>query len=130
MEHLHPEDAFDQLREIHRVLAPGGVYVCVTPNRVSGPHDISRHFDDIATGLHLREYSTRELTTLFRRAGFSRLRVRPAGMGGKGPNACLPPALPIAFERAIEAIPATIRKKATANDYLQGLLGIWMVATK
>jgi hypothetical protein len=51
-------------------------------------------------------------------------------MGGKGPNFCLPPALPIAFERAIEAIPATMRKKATANDYLQGLLGIWMVATK
>jgi cyclopropane fatty-acyl-phospholipid synthase-like methyltransferase len=29
MEHLHPDDAFDQLREIHRALAPGGVYVCV-----------------------------------------------------------------------------------------------------
>jgi SAM-dependent methyltransferase len=130
MEHLHPDDALDQLREIHEALAPGGVYVCVTPNRVSGPHDISRIFDNVATGFHLKEYSTGQLTALFRDAGFSRLRVRPAGMGGRGPNVCLPPMLPILFERAIEAIPIAVRKKATANEYLSGLLGIWMIATK
>jgi hypothetical protein len=31
MEHLHPEDAFEQLRNIIRALAPGGRYVCITP---------------------------------------------------------------------------------------------------
>jgi hypothetical protein len=59
MEHLHPEDALEQLQKIRRTLARGGVYVCITPNRVNGPHDVSGLFDDEARGLHLREYSTR-----------------------------------------------------------------------
>ncbi len=72
MEHLHPDDAADQLREIQRVLKPGGAYVCVTPNPINGPHDLSAYFDDlvcpiknrnyVATGLHLKEYTSRELT--------------------------------------------------------------------
>jgi hypothetical protein len=32
-------------------------YCCVTPNRISGPHDISVYFDSAARGLHLKEYS-------------------------------------------------------------------------
>jgi SAM-dependent methyltransferase len=28
MEHIHPDDALEQLGNIHRVLAPGGLYVC------------------------------------------------------------------------------------------------------
>ena len=58
MEHLHPDDALEQLRSIYQVLAPGGVYVCITPNRLNGPHDISGYFADVATGLHLKEYTT------------------------------------------------------------------------
>ncbi|HEY9660429.1 MAG TPA: class I SAM-dependent methyltransferase, partial [Allocoleopsis sp.] len=49
MEHLHPEDAVEQLQNIYRALAPGGIYICITPNRLSGPHDISHHFDEIST---------------------------------------------------------------------------------
>jgi SAM-dependent methyltransferase len=75
MEHLHPDDAAEQLTNIHDALAPGGVYLCVTPNRLSGPHDISRCFDDLATGLHLKEYTNRELATLMRAAGFTRVRT-------------------------------------------------------
>src|SRR5262249_18317316 len=45
MEHLHPNDAVDQLREIQRVLKSGGRYMCITPNRVTGPHDISVYFN-------------------------------------------------------------------------------------
>jgi SAM-dependent methyltransferase len=45
MEHLHPEDANDQLQDIFRVLRPGGSYICVTPSRVNGPHDCSGYFD-------------------------------------------------------------------------------------
>jgi SAM-dependent methyltransferase len=40
MEHLHVEDAEAQLQEIHRVLRPGGHYVCTTPSVITGPHDI------------------------------------------------------------------------------------------
>ncbi|MDP9179471.1 MAG: class I SAM-dependent methyltransferase, partial [Gemmatimonadota bacterium] len=41
LEHLHPDDAVEQLRSVRSVLKPGGTYLCVTPNRLSGPHDIS-----------------------------------------------------------------------------------------
>src|SRR5688572_21898007 len=37
MEHVHPDDALEQLTNIYRALAPGGVYICITPNRLSGP---------------------------------------------------------------------------------------------
>lgn len=70
LEHLHPDDARDHLREVFAALAPGGRYVCITPNRLSGPWDISRNFDETATGLHLREYTLSELADAFRDAGF------------------------------------------------------------
>ncbi|MEL7038719.1 MAG: class I SAM-dependent methyltransferase [Cyanobacteria bacterium J06592_8] len=71
MEHLHPEDALDQLQNICKALAPGGIYICITPNRLSGPHDISQYFDEVATGVHLKEYTVTELDKLFIQAGFS-----------------------------------------------------------
>ncbi|MCP4898677.1 MAG: class I SAM-dependent methyltransferase [bacterium] len=73
IEHLHPEDAEEHAKEIYRLLAENGSYVCVTPNRLLGPHDISKHFDESATGLHLCEYGYRELTRLLRNAGFRRV---------------------------------------------------------
>jgi SAM-dependent methyltransferase len=72
MEHLHPEDAYQQLAEIRRILKPGGTYVCVTPSRLTGPHDISRYFDVVATGFHIQEYDYGSLKHAFFRAGFAR----------------------------------------------------------
>lgn len=69
MEHLHPDDAPEQLHNIYRALAPGGVYICLTPNGFTGPHDVSKYFDDVATGFHLKEYTTTELHDLFRAVG-------------------------------------------------------------
>ena len=73
MEHLHPDDAMEQLQSIHSALKDGGAYVCVTPNRLCGPHDISKYFDEVATGFHIKEYSVTELYTLFRQAKFSKI---------------------------------------------------------
>lgn len=75
MEHLHPEDAQDQLRNILSALAPRGVYVCITPNRLMGPHDISKFFSHQAGGLHLKEYTATELMALFKAIGFRRTDV-------------------------------------------------------
>lgn len=75
IEHLHPEDADDHLRSVHKSLAPAGKYICVTPNRLYGPHDVSQHFDENATGLHLKEYTVTELAALFRKTGFGKVRI-------------------------------------------------------
>jgi SAM-dependent methyltransferase len=71
MEHLHPDDALTQLRGVYEALAPNGKYICVTPNRLTGPHDVSRGFDKVATGFHLKEYTIAELRQLFKDVGFS-----------------------------------------------------------
>jgi CelD/BcsL family acetyltransferase involved in cellulose biosynthesis/2-polyprenyl-3-methyl-5-hydroxy-6-metoxy-1,4-benzoquinol methylase len=97
MEHLHPEDAAEQLANLHRALAPGGAYLCITPNRLSGPHDISRRFDAVATGLHLKEYTSRELAILMRRAGFTTVRTFLT-VGGRTVTA------PVAAAEAIERL--------------------------
>jgi ubiquinone/menaquinone biosynthesis C-methylase UbiE len=119
MEHLHPDDALDQLREIHRVLKIGGVYACVTPNRVNGPHDCSAYFPDlpcpmsgrnyIAAGLHFKEYTSREMIDIFKQAGFRS--VRPF-IGARGRYLRVPRQLPALVETAVQALPADWRKRS------------------
>jgi SAM-dependent methyltransferase len=76
IEHLHPDDAAAQLREIRRLLGGRGrgEFVCVVPNRTTGPYDISQHFDDVATGFHLNEVTTGQLVRVLREAGFGHIR--------------------------------------------------------
>lgn len=81
MEHLHPDDAKAQLRNIFRALKKNGIYLIITPNRLSGPHDISRYFSDTAQGFHLHEYTYRELTTLLRQIGFASFATYWGGRG-------------------------------------------------
>jgi SAM-dependent methyltransferase len=81
MEHLHPDDALEQLTSIHKTLTSQGIYICVTPNRLSGPHDISKRFDVVATGFHLKEYTNTELSNLFKQVGFSKVRAYAGVIG-------------------------------------------------
>jgi len=73
VEHLHPDDAIKHFREVNRVLRSGGRYVFNTPNRITGPWDVSRYFDKVATGFHLKEWTYGELAHVLRAAGFDRL---------------------------------------------------------
>jgi len=75
VEHLQPDDMLEQTVAVARMLKAGGIYVCVTPNRLSGPHDVSRDFDDIPRGLHLKEYTATEVAQTLRKAGFGDVRV-------------------------------------------------------
>ena len=77
MEHIHPDDALEQLRNLFAVIAPGGSYVCVTPNRLNGPHDVSKFYDPVARGFHLKEYTIAELEQLFRGVGFRAVQAYP-----------------------------------------------------
>ena len=127
MEHLHPEDAVDQLREIARSLAPGGVYVFITPNRLYGPRDVSAHFDEVATGLHLREYSARELRALLLEAGFSRVLLHA---GARGVFVRIPFALVAAIEALLERLAPRLRRRLADTPPARALLGLRVAALK
>lgn len=126
MEHLHPADAREQLEHIVAALRPSGRYVCVTPHRYTGPHDISQFFDDEATGFHLHEYTTGELTRLLRAAGFSRVQ---SFFTLRGRTYTIPSALPRALELLLAPLPRRVRR-AVGRTPLQKLLGVAVVATR
>jgi SAM-dependent methyltransferase len=71
LEHLHPEDVNLHFEMVRRVLKPGGVYVIRTPHALTGPHDISKYFSEVAEGFHLKEWTYVELIPELRAAGFS-----------------------------------------------------------
>lgn len=106
VEHLHPDDILPHLEEVRRVLSPGGVYVCVTPNRLHGPHDVSRGFDTYATGMHLREYTASELSELFRRACFSQVKVH---LAVKRTQWILPRRVVLLIESLLQCLPPAWR---------------------
>ena len=124
MEHLHPEDALEQLTNIYTAMAPNGQYICITPNRLSGPWDISRHFDEAATGFHLHEYTLTELATTFRKIGFRQVRVF-VSYGGHHLSSQLPIAPFRWLERGLERMPSRLCRKLA-----QGLVAVKVIAIK
>lgn len=127
MEHLHPDDAAAQLREIARVLVPGGVYYCSTPSRASGPHDISRYFDYEARGFHLKEYDYGQLRALFRSAGFRKVDVL---LGPAAGARRVPYLAARGFEAAVLSLPKRLRARLTCNRYVAHLLGIQILGVR
>ena len=127
MEHLHPDDALLQLTNVVRAVRPGGVYICITPNRVSGPHDVSRGFDKVATGFHLREYTGREIRKMFLSAGFTHIDFYA---GGRGHYIRIPAALGLPAETAFERLPMVVRRTKISALVAHVLLGLNIVATR
>jgi len=125
MEHLHPDDAAAQLANIRRALKPGGVYVCVTPNRLYGPTDVSSHYDDVATGFHLREYSLRDLREVFTAAGFGSFQVY---VGARGRYTPCPSAPLEAIESALERLPHGTRRRIAGMKPMRAILGVRIAA--
>ena len=127
MEHLHPDDALDQLANIYRALAPDGVYICLTPNRLTGPHDISRYFDTVATGFHLKEYTCTELIAMLRSVGF---RTVDQCFRKGSTYVRVPGALARCVEWMIERLPPRLQKRASTTRLVRGLLEIRLIARK
>jgi SAM-dependent methyltransferase len=74
IEHLHPDDILDHCKGALSILRNGGRYVFCTPHRASGPSDVSIVFGcDEPRGMHLKEYTYRELIDVLSRAGFQRM---------------------------------------------------------
>jgi len=127
IEHIHPDDAIDQLQEIYRVLQPGGIYYCITGNRLYGPNDISRDFDREPTGLHLKEYSIMDLLKLFRGTGFRRVRIERMFKGRRIPSPVLPSRI---LEGVLECLPWKLRKPLARSYLMMRLLGVSVIGVK
>lgn len=127
MEHLHLDDAFEQLENIYRSLARGGVYVCLTPNRLSGPHDISKFFGHTAVGFHLHEYTVAELCELFSKVGFSKIHVYA---GGRGIYIRLPICAFLSLESVLRSFSFKIRSFLIRAFLLNIFLGIRIIGIK
>ncbi|TIX86127.1 class I SAM-dependent methyltransferase [Mesorhizobium sp.] len=126
MEHLHPDDAVRQLSEVYRVLAPGGAYYCITPSAVTGPHDISVYFDNVACGFHLKEYSYGELSRAFTGVG---LRKQAVLFGHGAVNVLVPAKIGIMLEMVMQGVWRR-RSRPTTNSVLRHLMGIRLLGYK
>lgn len=128
MEHLHPDDVQVQLLNVYRSLAHRGQYVCITPNRLIGPHDVSRGFDREATGMHLREYTNLDLLRMFKGVGFRAVRIYTSV---RGRIFRVPTALVMLVERAVLGMPAAWGSALSRSVLVSGLLrNCRVVATK
>jgi ubiquinone/menaquinone biosynthesis C-methylase UbiE len=73
IEHLHPDDVEPHFARVHGVLKENGIYAFDTPSKLNGPHDISKYFDKVATGFHLKEWTYRELVNSLTKVGFKKI---------------------------------------------------------
>jgi SAM-dependent methyltransferase len=128
MEHLHPDDAAQQLSSIFKTLAPGGCYICITPNRLYGPHDISQYFDPVARGLHLKEYTVSDVVSAFKAVGFSRIETFTTT--DRRSLMRVPVPVVRAAETFLEAMPPRVCRGLACSDGFKWLLRSRVVGTK
>ena len=119
LEHLHPEDAIDHIRSVRAALKPGALYICVSPNRLSGPHDISRYFDSVATGFHLKEYTAGELIDLFTREGYRDVSVL---VSARGRRILVNPRGIRLLEFFLASAPRSIRRSRFFEQFLETII--------
>ena len=87
LEHLHPDDALTQTRNVFEALRPGGVYVCLTPNRLTGPHDISMFLRPGPARLSPARVHDHRASRAVRRGGIQQgVRHRSTGRAGPRPS--------------------------------------------
>lgn len=128
VEHVHPDDVIGQFRQIRGILKRRGTFICLTPHRFSGPHDISRFFSPVAAGFHLYEYTSEELSGLLKRAGFSRVRQL---VGAKGRYFTLPNTPFKLLERIVDGLPSAGRRRvANMQGFRMALDRLMLIAEK
>jgi ubiquinone/menaquinone biosynthesis C-methylase UbiE len=127
MEHLHPDDAIEQLTSVFNVLKKGGTYTCITPNKLIGPADISRFYTKNLVGFHLKEYSTTDLSRLFRKIGFSKVY---AHIYVKGQYIFIPLFVLQGIEFLLSLFSIKIRKRVTQLSIINRLFNAFITAKK
>ena len=138
IEHIHPDDLESHLRSAHSILKKGGRYIFNTPNKYTGPQDVSRVFKrNEPEGMHLKEYTCRELVEAAGLAGFDpvhfgfvpkRFRVVLIALGAK--RFAAPDEVGIVFlrvvvlaERFLHMLPAPMLRRVCGRVFAQ--LGVF-----
>ena len=115
LEHLHPADVADHFALAYRLLRKGGIYVFATPHRLSGPHDVSRHFSDTPECFHLKEWTYREMFEVLRSAGFASACTYRFG---KLRNSTIATALTLGLEGMCELLPGRkLQRRLTSRIF-------------
>jgi SAM-dependent methyltransferase len=129
IEHLHPDDLVRHFEGAKAILRLGGRYIFRTPHAYTGPHDVSRIFGlDDPVGMHLREYTNREINVALRQAGFATMhgviavpqKVSTWGLPAAVASKALMTYL-VAIEAALSALRPPRRRRAVVR-YLRGPL--------
>ena len=115
---------YSDARSDDRLLTSTGLYICVTPHAVTGPHDVSRYFDEVPRGFHMREYRCTETNALFFSCGFKRVSL----LLSKGPwhFGTVPLRVAMLLEALVSTWPTAMRKSKAAAL----LIGIYAFAGK
>ena len=127
LEHLHPDDAVDQLITVYQSLKSGGSAVFITPTKAGGPWDISCIYDEEAKGLHLKEYTLKDLVKLFSSVGFKNIKTY---VGARGCYIRFPIKPVFLLESVLLRLPFKIRIKIARLPIVRALLGIKLVGEK
>lgn len=127
MEHLHPDDAYKQLENIYNVLRNGGKYLCITPNKYNGPHDISKYFSDVAKGFHLKEYTYSDISHLLKKVGFEKIELIAFI---KGKPFKIPSIICIMLEYILSIISRKNSLRIAKLPLIYNILGINIIAEK
>jgi SAM-dependent methyltransferase len=128
LEHIHPDDTIAHLNEVNRVLTAGGRYLIMTPNLVSGPHDVSRYFDRRARGMHLQEFDAKAIRNCLRAAGFKRF-VFYAARGGYV-FFPMPYWLARGLDLVFSLVPPSLHTPIVRRKLPRTLLGLTVIAYK
>ncbi|HTE25971.1 class I SAM-dependent methyltransferase [Flavitalea sp.] len=127
-EHLHPDDTPDHLAQCYNMLTPGGRLIIITPNGLTGPYDISRHYSMTPEGLHLKEYNYAELKQQLISIGFKKPKFF---IGSKKTGYyCLNAGVVLFLESFYKKIPISIRYKLKGFSLLKNVFGIKIMVSK
>ena len=99
----------------------------MTPHRFTGPHDISKYFDKVATGFHLKEYTYKELYYLFKSVGFRKIQFL---FRIKSKHLTMPVSIAIIIELLIAPLPYSFRKNVSNLPVINRIIQIKLIAIK
>ena len=130
VEHLHPDDAREHVKQVFQLLRPGGRYMIFMPSRLDGPHDITaQEYPDAkrALGFHLNESTYREMARVMRQVGYEKLRSIVWTKSDQGVDRVL--AVPLQASLGIESVYRTL-PKALRKQPIGRFLRIRLVGSK